>query len=513
MALTVASSLVTPLAFPQVSCKPLAWLGVAPFLLALRRASLREAALLGLVWTLVFSITVGHWLPGGLSFYFDHPPVFGWLAFLAVLVVMVVPYVVAFAVVYPLLARRFDATLPFWAAAAWVAAEWSRGTLFTLTGAFASLPWALLGYSQAGIAPLVQIASVTGVYGVSFVLMVGNATLADLAFHATARRIAWPAATLRLATAAVPALAALAFGAVTLRGAPDPGAETEGATVAVVQGHIGLAERWHRHFHGRNLGTYLRLSDEVLAQSGAELVVWPEAAMTFFLEEQPHYRASIRSLLRSRDVQLVSGVPRQGARDETYFNSVYLLSREAEVLDRYDKQYLLPFAEYVPLGSSELMKNLFGRFREFSFGGAGQLLATRIGPAGAMVCNEAVLPGAARRRVRDGATFLVNPSNDSWSRHPNFTGQWFDIVTFRAIEQRRYLVRASTSGPSGIIDPWGRPSATTERFTRGVTAGRIQPRSEISIYGRVGDLFALLCGLALVGALLVPRRRVRSADS
>ncbi|MBW2294577.1 MAG: apolipoprotein N-acyltransferase, partial [Deltaproteobacteria bacterium] len=301
-------------------------------------------------------------------------------------------------------------------------------------------------------------------------------------------------------------------GSFSLRDAPAPGEELQGTTVAVVQGHIGLAERWHRHFHGRNLSHYLSLTNDILETSGAKLVVWPEAAMTFFLEQEPQYQATIRSLLRSRDVELISGIPRRGEQADQYFNSVYLLSPEVEVKGRYDKEYLLPFAEYIPLAKSTLLKSLFGRFREFSRGTSGDPLETRAGMAGIMICNEAVLPSVARSRVLDGATFLVNPSNDSWSRHPNFTGQWFDIVRFRAIEQRRYLVRASTSGPSGIIDPWGRPSTTTERFARGATAGRIVARSELSIYARVGDLFSLLCLIGLLAGLYASRGLSRATN-
>jgi apolipoprotein N-acyltransferase len=501
------SSLLTPTAFPHLGFELVAWLGVAPFLVGLRLCNAREAAWLGVVWTLGFSICVGHWLPGGLSFYFEHAPAFGWIAFLSVIAVMVVPYVVLFAVLYARMAKGLGAALPFAAASAWVVCEWARVSLMSSGGAFASLPWALMGYSQVDIAPLVQIASITGVYGVSFVLIAVNATASDLTLDGWRGRLSWQSALMRSSAAGLLVLCVWLQGSFSLRDAPAPGEELQGTTVAVVQGHIGLAERWHRHFHGRNLSHYLSLTNDILETSGAKLVVWPEAAMTFFLEQEPQYQATIRSLLRSRDVELISGIPRRGEQADTYFNSVYLLSPEVEVKGRYDKEYLLPFAEYIPLAKSTLLESLFGRFREFSLGTSGDPLETRAGMAGIMICNEAVLPSVARSRVLDGATFLVNPSNDSWARHPNFTGQWFDIVRFRAIEQRRYLVRASTSGPSGIIDPWGRPSTTTERFARGATAGRIVARSELSIYARVGDLFSLLCLIGLLAGLYASREQ------
>ena len=227
--------------------------------------------------------------------------------------------------------------------------------------------------------------------------------------------------------------------------------------------------------------------------------------MTFFYDQQPGLRRAIGAVLRSREAELVAGIPHQGESSEDYHNSVYLISPDAEVVARYDKQYLLPFAEYLPL-PGDWFRKPFERFREFQFGGPARLLPTRAGPAGILVCNEAVLPEIARQRVRQGAVYLVNPSNDSWSRDPQFTGQWSDIISFRAIEQRRYLVRASTSGPSAIIDPWGRVLASTESYERGVTSGRIEPRTELSVYGRVGDLFGWLCVASTLAALLGRRR-------
>jgi apolipoprotein N-acyltransferase len=100
--------------------------------------------------------------------------------------------------------------------------------------------------------------------------------------------------------------------------------------------------------------------------------------------------------------------------------------------------------------------------------------------------------------------------NDSWSRHPKFTGQWFDIVRFRAIETRRYLVRASTSGPSAVIDPWGRVQEKTAIWARGTAAGAVAPRRELSLYVRVGDALHVMHARRARGARA--RRRPRPSD-
>src|SRR5262249_47755644 len=144
-----------------------------------------------------------------------------------------------------------------------------------------------------------------------------------------------------------------------------------------------------------------------------------------------------------------------------YWNSIFLLAASGEIRGRYDKEYLVPFAEYFPLGGIDVLRRRFERVRTFVPGLPRPPLPTIAGPAGVLTCNEAMLPEIAGRRVAAGATYLVNPSNDSWLADPQYSAQQLDIVTMRAIEQRRYLVRASTSGPSAIIDPYGRIAAAT----------------------------------------------------
>src|SRR4030095_2715653 len=133
--------------------------------------------------------------------------------------------------------------------------------------------------------------------------------------------------------------------------------------------------------------------------------------------------------------------------------------------------------------------------REFSPGGATPPLPTRAGTAGILICNEAFLPPVAAARVAAGATYLVNPSNDSWVADAGFAWQQFDIAALRAIEQRRYLVRVSDSGPSGIVAPLGRIVAHTEPLARAVLRGAIASVSVRSPYAVVGDVFGSMCVL------------------
>jgi len=191
-----------------------------------------------------------------------------------------------------------------------------------------------------------------------------------------------------------------------------------------------------------------------------------------------------------------------------------VLSSEGILGLRYEKEVLVPFSEYLPLAGLDPMHGRSGGPRTFSAGRRNQPpLETRLGLAGVLVCNEAMLPEIAAARVRAGAELLVSPSNDDWIAGAAFAEHMFAVVSLRAIEQRRYLVRASTSGPSGIVDPWGRVRARSKPGSRGVLTGRIVPRSQMSGYARLGDAFAFGCTAWSIIALGFALRARRATGS
>ena len=220
--------------------------------------------------------------------------------------------------------------------------------------------------------------------------------------------------------------------------------------------------------------------------------------MTFFVDREPGYRRAIGATIRPLDVELVAGAPRfDDSQPPIYFNSVFLIAPNGDIEGSYDKRRLLPFAEYFPLRTVELLRRSFGRVREFDIGPPAEPLPSRAGRVGVIICNEAMYPSDSRERVRAGAEILANLSNDTWVGDLEFAEHQFRIAAIRAIEQRRDLLRASTSGPSGIVERSGRVQTRTVPFTRAVLGGQLIPSSELTIYAHTGDLFAW-CMLGLV---------------
>jgi apolipoprotein N-acyltransferase len=530
--------LVVPLiygaSFPLRRIAWLGWVGFVPWFVAIRVARTPAALVICCVSTLLGSYLCTPWLARAVATYYQQPLVLGLALFAGVYALTVGPYVIAFTLCYRALGQRPSIWLPLLAGAAWAGAEVARTRLFV------GDPFGLFGYSQVDLTPLVQIADITGVYGVTFLPMAVNAALAELwlarAFQdggagreestsgpfGSARaapnaggsrwrpRVCTVAQAWRgVALVGVTVLAAAAYGIVRVHTCAEPNASPS-TRVAIVQGNLDLGSQWRQEFYGRNLAEYMRLTVPALRTDRPQLVFWPESAMTFFLEDEPSYRAALGYLLSPTRTQLIVGGPRAvGASKQQYYNSGFLVAPNGSILAAYDKQWLLPFAEYFPFGGIDLLRREFARVREFTPGGPARILPTVAGPAGVVICNEAMFGEIVTERVRAGARYLVNLANDSWLGDAQYAEEAFDMARMRAVEQRRYLVRASTSGPSAIVDPTGRVVMRTNAESRATIAGIVHPATTLTVYARCGDAFGMLCIVVPIGAIVVGRLRDR----
>jgi apolipoprotein N-acyltransferase len=487
----------------------LGWIALVPLLLALRTSRLGGAVALATLWGMLSAYGVTDWLPPAVASYYHQPLWLGAILFASAAFLMGAVEYAAFGAYYWWAARRSTVLLPMLSAAAWSAAELGRGRLFT------GNPWGLLGYTQSGIDAgggfaagalphlVVQVADWTGVYGVSFVLVAVNTVVAETVYGLRAHGLGrgdvarWLLVVLLLA-------ATLAHGVESTR--RTAAHETTMARVAVAQGNLDLGSQWRSEFYGANLDVYLELTRAALHTAPA-VMFWPENAITFFVDAEPEYRTAIASVIGQRDVELVAGAPRFEAPDApVYFNSAFLLSPRGAVVARYDKEHLLPFAEYFPFASSELLRRSFARVREFSAGRDHAALPTRIGRAAITICNEAMFPEIVTARVREGVDYVVNLTNDTWIQSAEFAEHQLAIVAMRAVEHRTFLVRASTSGPSAIVDPTGIVVARTATGSSGILAGSIEPRRNLTPYARHGDWLPW-SGLLLVTVSCVVWRR------
>jgi apolipoprotein N-acyltransferase len=509
---TLLSAGLFTLAYPPYGIRALAFVCLVPLFLAIGGGGAARSVGLAWLWAVAASCGIASVFPSSIAGYYMRPLWFGWAVSIAIFTSMASLYYMAFAPVGRVLLRRPGAATPFLVAAAWVTVELARGRLFTGTPFFIGNPWGLLGYTHAS-GPLAQVASWTGVYGISFAIAAVNAGLAMWieALRDPARSARPLAGTLAVST--LPALGIALGGAWVLQRAPGPGEGDGFVDVAVVQGNVALGRRWRSEYYGRNLDIYLGLTRQALAQGRPQSVVWPESSMTFFLEKEARFADAIAQVLAEGDAELLAGGP-SGNGTPPIHNSVFRIAPDGEISARYDKQYLVPFSEYFPLSGMDLVRRRLEGARSFRHGRPeGGVLDTRMGRAGVLICNEGMLPEVAGDRVRAGAELLVSPSNDNWIAGEGFAEHYLAVVALRAVEQRRYLVRASTAGPSAVVDPWGRVQVRTPLLSSGFLVGRVRPETARSVYGRVGDAFALTCVAVSALGLLAARARTRRESS
>jgi len=376
----------------------------------------------------------------------------------------------------------------------WVAVELARARI---TG----FPWDLLGTAQVDNIPLTQLARFTGVYGVSLAIMLVNSAVAAIFLLPPHRR-----RTLLVATAL--AIAVLQAGVLV---EPPPAAPTRVARL--VQQNIALDARWDVDNFRTELADLRRLS--VRPESGAALVVWPESPAPFYLRD-PIFRQEVSGVARDARAYVIAGsigeaAPGEhgGGQREKIYNSAALITPEGDWTKRYDKVHLVPFGEYVPFQSllvfAEKLTREVGDFTPGSdrtvFDAGGQKV-------GAFICYESIFPDEVRLFAAGGAQVFVNISNDGWFGEHGAPWQHLNMARMRAIENERWVLRATNTGITASVDPYGRVVARAPRNLRAALDAPYALVERTTFYTRHGDWFAWLCVIIALAGLFV-RFRVK----
>jgi apolipoprotein N-acyltransferase len=392
--------------------------------------------------------------------------------------------------------RRFGVGALWLAPALWVAAEWLRGWV---GGGF---PWALLGTSQAGVTPVIQLASVTGVFGVS--LLVAFVSAAGAMVALTRRRVHLGAA------AGVLVVVALVAAGGTWRVAGQA-LTTQGPVIKVglLQGNVAQEQKWKEEYRREILDRYLRLSRQVIAV-GARLVVWPEASTPFFFEAEPQWAAPVRALARETRTPMLIGTDQFQAdpAGNRLYNSAVMIGADGESRGAYQKIQLVPFGEYVPLKSLLFFVGpLVEKVSDFAPGMNPVVLEADGVRTGVAICYEVVYPWITRAFAAGGAEVLTTITNDAWFGRSSAPYQHFEQASVRAVEQGKYLIRAANTGISGVVDPYGRTLAATPLFEEAAITHDVRLIQARTIYSYIGDVVAWLCAAIAAAVAVLGRSR------
>lgn len=521
------------LAAPPYEWASAAWVALAPLFFVIRGKTPRGAFLAGLVYGVLFCAGIAYWVYLAVAAYFSFPfplDLFFTLLSYSFFVGSYTGLAAAFSCV---LMRGGCPILGYLGVPAlWVVGEFARSSLFS------GFSWELLGYTHYRHLPLIQIADLTGVYGVSFLLALSGYVVAEMwnwgqirmrnadcglrRFEVRVSSFESPFSNPQSAFVPLPwsALACLTLSVLSVLGygtfrlsESDALPTTPAVRLALVQGKVPPAQRWKRVHYANTLFRYANLTRQGIAKAHPDLIVWPEFAVGFYLDREPPLRGQLGQFTKAMNAALLLGAPRVENTEtgERYYNSAYLLAPGGTLLDVYDKVRLLPFAEYRPLALPSLVPHNAEHPSDFTAGSRLTVFSLPQGNFGVLICYEATYPYLARRLVRNGAQFFVNLSNDTWLAGEAAAAQHFSMTVFRAVENRRAFARVATAGITGFVDPFGRVSQLSDA-TENVVIGDIVPRQQLSVYTRYGDWFVVSCGAwALVALFLAHRARQRTS--
>jgi apolipoprotein N-acyltransferase len=474
---------------------PLAWVAFVPLLWSIAQARTpREAARIGWVAGVVTNVPAFYWLVYTIHVFGGFGYVVA-LFFYACLSLYAATEFVLFALA---LQRTGPGPLGLAAPLLWVTLEFLFPNLF---------PWRMAN-CQLHAPILMQIGEVTGPFGLSFVMLWVSAGVAVL--------LRQPRRRAPLVAAAGAAAAVVLYGAVRLPMIDRAIAAAPTVRIGLVQGDVSIKEKGDERYFDINLDKYQQLSEDL--QPNVDVMVWPETVSQRWVPADAVRLEGKDNPFDDLHRYLIYGglafrLRAAGEPDE--FNSAFLIGPGGAVLGRYDKHILMPFGEYLPFVS------YFPSLRELSPATAGFTPGTgvslfdipdtvRIGP---LICYEDLLMSMSRSETRAGAEVLLNILNDAWYGDTAAPYQHQALALWRAIENRRYLLRGSNSGVTSIIDAAGRVVAEGGLFRAEVVQGPV-PRLHIStFYTRYGNVFGWLVVAAAVFLLGIRRRRQAATNS
>jgi len=367
--------------------------------------------------------------------------------------------------------------------------EWLRSVFLI------GFPWLSIGYAWVDT-PLAHIASYGGVFLLSFMVLL------------------WIAAVhLKLARRHKACILTALFIITLLLCIPHrvKPARDE-VSVALLQGNMPVITEYSDNNMRKNIETYTELTDSVLQQSiPFDIIIWPEAAIPYFFVQVPDLRKNMLREQQQRHFDFISGSPRIDLTNQAVYNSIFLQRYSDQNIEQaqfYDKHHLLPFGEYLPF------RRIFGFFKNYvdipmSDFRSGPLTQPPFTTAtitfAPSICFEAV-DGDKIRRNALHAGALLNISNDAWFGHSKAQTQRVNIARLRAVENHKYLVRATNNGISAIINSKGKVVKTITPFTRGYLLAKIVPYHYITLYTRYGDKPWVFVFVLMIIVIILGRR-------
>ena len=500
--LSLFAALLLILSFPKFDFQLLAWIALVPLFLAIKDRTLKIVFGLSFFTGICFFEGVFYWINGVKGFALLENLALG---------IYLGLYFGIFGLLLHLISKKTKFSLIITAPVLWVSLEYLRSN-----AGFLALPMALIGHSQYLNIPLIQIASMTGAYGVSFLVVMVNAVLSEIVWSVVSKRsvsnelhrckaerhpnISPPltggdegegenkfknhphpnpppsmgreflenlragARTILLIKSSIVLIllaSTLVYGYIVISQQP----RGEKISVTVIQGNISQDIKWNPLFRKQNLDKHIKLTKEAVNNREPSLIVWPETSVTVPVKQDLYALLALTSLMKEINSSLLFGSsqsPKFGSaefRRANNFNSAFLISYDKGFAGQYNKIHLFPFGEYLPFeGNIPWPARLSSFLSETGtiIPGKEYTIFHLEGPRfGTVICWESIFPSLFRQFVKKGAHFMINMTNEAWFGQTAAPYQFLASTIFRAVENRVSIARSANTGISCFISPYG----------------------------------------------------------
>lgn len=398
------------------------------------------------------------------------------------------------------IAERAPIIKPFVAAGVWAVFEWTQ------TIGWIGVPWGRLAIGQTYHAIAFQTASLFGSYFISFLVVAVNFCIAFVILNITKGKVQKNALAIILASA----MLVFQYGVGSILYFCNEAVGEEPLRVAAIQCNISSNEKWNTSSTSKTYSTYMKYSLEA-AEQGADIILWPETAMPFSLEEKTYTRDFVAALAQKCGVPIIAGGfvdAVENEREGAEYNALVCFMPDGSVLDDiYAKRHLVPFGEYVPFEA--LIRVVFPPLAELVMGdmilvqGEGaQLMEVKEINVGALICFDSIYEALALESVREGAEVLFVSTNDSWFTDSAALYMHNAQAKLRAVECGRYVVRAANTGISSIINSRGEVEEFLGALETGIIIGEVYSQTSATLYSVIGNFFIYMCIIGNVALMI-----------
>jgi apolipoprotein N-acyltransferase len=488
----------------------LAFFGWVPLLIRLRGCTKKRAFFSGFAAGMVYFFTSLYWINIAVNVY-GHVPYYGSIP----IVLMLCGFCAFFWGLSFQLAEymRSECRQPLhlcWPFAV-VALEYVRNYLFS------GFPWSQLGYTQVKNIWLLQSASFFGIYGVTYLVVYVNAVLAST--YAYLRGLMEPLPRKGLIVMALLIMGLHFYGYFRVQANDELVEAAPKLKLALLQVNVDQSKKLEAFTYREEImGDLKRLAREA-DDTGVDLIIWPEASLPYTPHRDLDTLKKTRFGKKETRAWQVVGAPvyfsEQHGEELVHklHNSAFLVQPDLKVVARNDKHHLVPFGEYVPLEKYIPVQKIVQGIGTFAPGETLTNFRFPGGRFGILICYEGIFPEISRELTMKGAEFLLNITNDAWYGVSSAPYQHLSMYSVRAVENRRFIARATNTGISAFIDPSGRWIKPSALFTQTVVYGEIAKLDAQTLYSQVGDFFcwiALAVTIFTIGRTLLGLRRRES---